>query len=110
MIINLINSVLIYIKKYINKNNLVYKQSSLYLLIFNYLNLPSPDDIEPLAKFILSVIILSLLAFIAFLDICLYLLIFYIYDKYNIEDKYPILRNNKILIFIIKRYRQTTVF
>ena len=106
IIINLINKICIYIKN----NNIIYRQSSLYLLILNYLNLPSSDNIQPLAQFILGVVILSLLSLIAFLDICLYLLIIYIYDKYKIEDKYPILKTNKILKFIIKKYRQTTIF
>lgn len=110
MIINLINNIFIYIKNYIYKNNIFYKQSSLYLFILNYLNLPSSDNIQPLAQFILGVVILSLLSLFAFLDICLYLLILYLFNKYNIEEKYPNLKTNKILKWIIKRYKQTTVF
>jgi len=37
------------------------------------------------------------------------LLIIYFFKEFNIEAKYPILKTNKILKWIIKRYKQTTI-
>jgi hypothetical protein len=63
----------------------------------NYLGLVLPEGVEPIAQYIFGVITLSLISLICFINVCIYLLIIYFFKEFNIEDKYPILKTNKIL-------------
>ena len=93
-----------------NKVNIKYSQSSLFIFIMNYFNITSPDNIDPFSQYVFAVITLSLIALLSFINISLYLLVIYSYNKYNVEDRWPILKTNSILKRIIIRYKQTTTF
>ena len=80
-----------------NKVNIKYSQSSLFIFIMNYFNLTSPDNIDPFSQYVFAVITLSLIALLSFINISLYLLVIYSYNKYNVEDRWPILKTNSIL-------------
>jgi hypothetical protein len=90
-----------------HKVNIKYSQSSLFIFIMNYFNITSPD---PFSQYVFAVITLSLIALLSFINISLYLLVIYSYNKYNVEDRWPILKTNSILKRIIIRYKQTTTF
>jgi hypothetical protein len=115
MIINLINKFINSLNTFSNKytfnnnHNIKYTQSSLFIIIMNYLGLILPEGVEPIAQYIFGVITLSLISLICFINVCIYLLIIYFFKEFNIEEKYPILKTNKILKWIIKRYKQTTI-
>lgn len=70
-----------------NKVNIKYSQSSLFIFIMNYFNLTSPDNLTPFSQYVFAVITLSLIALLSFINIALYLLVIYIYYKYNVEDR-----------------------
>jgi hypothetical protein len=93
-----------------NKVNIKYSQSSLFIFIMNYFNLSLPDNIDPFSQYVFAVITLSLIALLSFINISLYLLVIYSYNKYNVEDRWPILKTNSVLKRIIIRYKQTTTF
>lgn len=80
-----------------NKVNIKYSQSSLFIFIMNYFNLTSPDNIDPFSQYVFAVITLSLIALLSFINISLYLLVIYSNNKYNVEDRWPILKTNSIL-------------
>lgn len=93
-----------------DNNNIHYSKSFSFLIIMNYLGISLPDNVEIFAQYVFGVITLSLIALISFINIIMYFFIIYIFNKYKIEEKYPILKNNLILKWIIKKYKQTTIF
>jgi len=93
-----------------DNNNINYSKSFSFLIIMNYLGIALPDNVEIFAQYVFGVITLSLIALISFINIIMYFFIIYIFNKYKIEEKYPILKNNLILKWIIKKYKQTTIF
>ena len=101
---------LVKINPLFNKVNIKYSQSSLFIFIMEYFNISLPDNIDPFSQYVFAVITLSLIALLSFINISLYLLVIYSYNKYNVEDKWPIFKTNYVLKRIIIRYKQTTIF
>ena len=88
-------------------NNIKYKQSSLLLLVLNYLNITIPENAAPIIDFSLGVFLISITCLFSYINIILYLVSLLLIKNYDIELKF---KNYPFLVKIIKYYTKTTIF
>lgn len=87
------------------KNN--YRHSFSFLFIFNLMNIPIPENAEPIVNYAFGVLSLSLLIFFSILNAFLSLFSLYSISKYDVADKF---KNYPKLIKIIKYYEKSSLF
>lgn len=87
-------------------NNIKYKQSSLLLLVLNYLNITIPENAAPLIEFSFGIFLISITCLFSYVNIIFYLVSLILIKNYDIELKF---KNYPFLVKIIKYYTNTTI-
>ncbi len=87
------------------------KYNYFYLIILNSMGLNIPENAEPILNLLSGILTLSLIGLFSFLNLCSYIIIMYILNKYKVEEikytKYNLI--NKYITRVINTYKKNYI-
>lgn len=89
---------------YKNINNLKNKYCFIFLYLFKIIGKEIPADVEPIINFSFSILILSIIVLVSFINLMGYFISIYLINKYDIENRFPKYKK------IIKFYEKTKTY